>query len=205
MKIIVLLLSVLSVNAFAQVSDYQKLDGFLKKMNVVSASFVQHTFDGKGALLQTQKGKLKLKRPNQFRWESEEPYEQLLISNGKTLWQFDADLEQVAIQPLNTELSATPALLLSGNIAQVENEYDVYAETMQDETHFVLIPKQVDALFDRLRLEFDNTNKLARMVIQDEVGQKTIIRLSNVQLDQTIAAAEFEFTVPAGVDVIQSK
>ncbi len=205
MKIIVLLLSVLSVNALAQVSDYQKLDGFLKKMNVVSAAFVQHTFDGKGALLQTQKGKLKLKRPNQFRWESEEPYEQLLISNGKTLWQFDADLEQVTIQPLNTELSATPALLLSGNIAQVENEYDVYAETMQDETHFVLIPKQVDALFDRLRLEFDDANKLARMVIQDEVGQKTIIRLSNVQLDQAIAAAEFEFTVPAGVDVIQSK
>lgn len=205
MKYFLLLLSALSFCLNAEESDYAKLNVFLAKMDELSASFVQHTFDGKGALLQTQKGRLKLKRPNQFRWESEQPYEQLLVSNGKTLWQYDADLEQVTMQPLNTKLSATPALLLSGNIAQVENEYDLYAEVLQDETHFVLIPKQVDALFDRLRLEFDAQKKLMRMVIQDEVGQKTIIRLADASFKKSISEQDFEFIVPKGVDVIRSE
>lgn len=185
--------------------EYSQLSGFLNKLNGLSAQFVQHTFDGKGVVLQTQKGQMKLKFPNMFRWQSTEPYEQLLVSNGKTLWQFDQDLEQVTIQKLDQRLSATPALLLSGSHENIAKEYDVYAETLQDEHHFVLIPKSKDVLFDRLRFEFIKNGTLNRMVIKDETGQKTIIRLLASQYETGLSAKEFEFEVPEGIDVIQSE
>ncbi len=186
-------------------SDVHKLSLYLQSMNKIEAEFVQHTFDGKGTLLQTQKGQMQLKKPNKFRWESVEPYAQLLLSNGETLWQYDEDLEQVSIQPLDIRLSSTPALLLAGSEKGIASEYDVYAEKLANEHHFVLIPKRTDALFDRLRLEFDENKLLMRMVIKDEVGQKTIIRLYNIVQQKHMSDSLFNFIIPAGIDVIRSE
>lgn len=192
-------------SVWADSPEYDQLSQRLANLNDISAEFVQHTFDGKGSLLQTQQGKLKLKRPNKFLWNSAEPFEQLLISNGDILWQYDADLEQVTEQKLNKKLSSTPALLLSGNTKEISQEYDIYSEKLQDEDHFVLIPKQKDVLFDRLRLEFDASGLLARMVIKDEVGQKTIVRLQNIMKNQNLKDEDFEFKAPPGVDVIRNQ
>ncbi|GAA6133409.1 outer membrane lipoprotein chaperone LolA [Oceaniserpentilla sp. 4NH20-0058] len=206
MKIVlVIILSLITHQTLSNSPEYDNLTKKLSLLNDVQADFVQHTFDGKGTLLQTQKGVLNLKQPNKFRWESQQPYEQLLISNGDTLWQFDEDLEQVTLQKLNKKLSATPALLLSGDTNQIAIEYDIYSETLQDETHFVLIPKQSDVLFDRLRLEFDGKHLLHRMVIKDEVGQKTIIRFLNIQTEQNYPNSKFEFIIPSGIDVIRNQ
>ena len=203
---IIVCCTLFSCSAYASnAPEYTQLSGFLKKLDGLSAQFVQHTFDGKGVVLQTQKGLVKLKFPNMFRWHSTEPYEQLLVSNGKTLWQFDQDLEQVTIQKLDQRLSATPALLLSGSHKDIAKEYDVYAEKMQAEHHFVLIPKSKDVLFDRLRFEFLANGELNRMVIKDETGQKTIIRFLSSKYESSLAAKEFEFEVPDGIDVIQSE
>lgn len=203
---IIVYCTLFSCSAYASnAPEYSQLSGFLKKLDGLSAQFVQHTFDGKGVVLQTQKGLVKLKFPNMFRWQSTEPYEQLLVSNGKTLWQFDQDLEQVTIQKLDQRLSATPALLLSGSHKDIAKEYDVYAEKMQAEHHFVLIPKSKDVLFDRLRFEFLANGGLNRMVIKDETGQKTIIRFLSSKYESSLAAKEFEFEVPDGIDVIQSE
>jgi len=181
------------------------LSDYLQGMNNIEAEFVQHTFDGKGALLQTQKGMLHLKRPNKFRWQSQSPFEQLLLSNGETLWQYDEDLEQVSIQKLDQRLSVTPALLLTGNVKTITQEYEVYGEALDAEYHFVLIPKRTDTLFDRLRLEFDGNKLLSRMVIKDEVGQKTIIRLQNVKQSDQLQDSLFEFNIPPGIDVIRAQ
>ncbi len=186
-------------------TDGRTLSSYLQNMNKIEAEFVQHTFDGKGALLQTQKGLVKLKKPNKFRWQSIEPYAQLLLSNGVTLWQYDEDLEQVSIQSLDTRLSSTPALLLASREQSIANEYDIYAEKLANEHHFVLIPKRTDALFDRLRLEFNEHKLLTRMVIKDEVGQKTIIRFLNVAQQKTMDDAFFNFIIPPGIDAIHSE
>lgn len=184
--------------------DASDLSAHLKKLDDTEARFVQHTHDGQGSLLQTQSGKIYLKHPNKFRWESEPPYQQLLLTNGKTLWQYDEDLEQVTVQKLDQRISSTPALLLSGNSKGLLEEYDIYAEELQEEDHFVLIPKRSDSLFDRLRMEFNEKGLLQRMVIKDEVGQKTVINLSQFKTKQGLSDQMFVFTPPEGVDVIES-
>lgn len=192
----------LSIN---NLPDAQRLAGYLSNINNLEANFVQHTHDGNNDLLQTQKGKMFLTRPNKFKWISEAPYEQVLVSNGETLWQYDPDLEQVTVQKLDGRLSSTPVLLLSGDANMVSEEYEVYGEMLQDEHHFVLIPKRNDALFDRLRLEFNSAKNLVRMVIKDEVGQKTVINLSKQKTISNIDKNFYDFIVPDGIDVIKSQ
>lgn len=183
-------------------SDIEKLQKRLKGMSSITADFVQHSFDGKGGLLQTLDGKLKAKAPGKFYWKTNPPYEQLMVTDGKTLWLYDEDLEQVTIQPLDKRVEATPALMLSGELDQINQAYDVYGEALQTEWHFVLIPKTPDALFDRLRLEFNEQNTLQRMIIKDEIGQKTILTFSNVASQVQLSDDLFSFTPPEGVDVI---
>lgn len=180
------------------------LSDYLGDATSTTAKFEQFTYDAAGQLLQSQSGELFLKRPNKFRWQSAKPFEQLLISDGQVLWQYDQDLEQASKQLLDKRISSTPALLLSGNSEQLTAEYEIYAEPVQEEMHFVLIPKRADALFDRLRLEFDNQKHLTRMVIKDEVGQKTVIGLSS--MDYTELKNElFIFIAPVGTDIIDSQ
>ena len=206
MKHVLLMLAGLLVLTFkAHAEDVVVLSEYLKAMDNVTGQFVQHTYDGKGALLQTQKGTLHLKRPNKFRWKSQEPFEQLLLSDGETLWQYDEDLEQVSIQKLDQRLSVTPALLLTGNVKTIAKEYDVFGEKLDKEYHFVLIPKGNETLFDRLRLEFDEKKLLSRMVIKDEVGQKTTLNLLNVQKKNKMKDSLFTFKIPEGIDVIRSE
>lgn len=203
--VLLMLVGLLALPLKAHAEDVVILSEYLKAMDNVTGEFVQHTFDGKGALLQSQKGTLHLKRPNKFRWKSQEPFEQLLLSDGETLWQYDEDLEQVSIQKLNQKLSVTPALLLTGNVKTISQEYDVYGEKLDKEYHFVLIPKGNETLFDRLRLEFDENKLLSRMVIKDEVGQKTTLNLLNVQKKSSMKDSLFTFDIPEGIDVIRSE
>lgn len=195
-------ISLSPLTSVAEESDTSKLQSLLKQMSSIKARFVQHSFDGKGGLLQTLEGELMAKAPGKFKWKTEPPYEQLMVTNGETLWLYDEDLEQVTVQALDKRVEATPALLLTGELDQINQAYEVFAEQLQEEWHFVLLPKTPDALFDRLRLEFDENKSLKRMIIKDEIGQKTILSFSKVQHNLNIANKDFDFVPPEGVDVI---
>lgn len=61
----------------------QRLTGLLNKAQTLTARFSQLTLDGSGTRLQETAGQLSLKRPGLFRWHTDAPNEQLLISNGE--------------------------------------------------------------------------------------------------------------------------
>lgn len=205
MKVLsIFLMMATAICARADEPSIQKLQQLLVGMDSFEATFVQHNYDGRGSVLQTLEGKLQAKKPGKFYWQTKPPYQQILVTDGKTLWLYDQDLEQVTVQPLDDRLVTTPALLLTGKLDELSNAYDVFGEQLQKEWNFVLTPKSKDVLFDRLRLEFSAKGKLSRMVIQDNVGQKTVLSFRDVKTNIKIPDALFTFEPPAGVDVIQS-
>src|SRR5262245_30958888 len=109
-------LALTCVQARADDAATQRLSELLSKAQTMTARFSQLTLDGSGTRLQETSGQLSLKRPGLFRWHTDAPQEQLLISNGEKVWLFDPDLEQVTIQKLDQRLTQTPALLLSGDL-----------------------------------------------------------------------------------------
>ncbi len=200
-----LLLSALTLvllPAQADERSIQRLTQLLNQAQTLTARFSQLTLDGSGTQLQESAGELALKRPGLFRWHTDEPMEQLLVSNGQKVWLYDPDLQQVTIQTLDQRLTHTPALLLSGDVSKIGENFEITHKEAGGVVDFILKPKAKDTLFDNLRLSFRN-GVINDMQLIDSVGQRTNILFFGVKMNEKIDAAQFVFKVPAGADVIQ--
>lgn len=125
--------------------------------------------------MQETAGELSLKRPGLFRWHTDAPQEQLLVSNGQKVWLFDPDLNQVTIlQTLDQRLTHTPALLLSGDVSKISDNFEISHKEGGSVVDFILKPKAKDSLFDNLRLSFRN-GVINDMQLIDGSGQRTNI------------------------------
>src|SRR3990167_6385094 len=151
-----LLLAVLSISSVSALADEdasaQRLTVLLSQAQTISARFSQLTLDGSGTQLQETAGQRVRKRPGLFRWHTDAPMEQLLVSNGEKVWLYDPDLEQVTIQTLDKRLTHTPALLLSGDVSKISENFEISHSESGNVVDFILKPKSKDSLFDSLRL-----------------------------------------------------
>lgn len=175
----------------------------LKALHSMQASFKQTVREG-GNIIQTAKGMLYLQRPGKFRWQQKQPLPQLIVSNGKTLWIFDEDLEQVSIKKLDNEIQGTPAFFLSGYDEQLARDYQVSQEVSDngDNSTFKLTVKpNIESSYRRLILRYKK-QQLVSLELVDKLGQTTQLFLSHIQLNQTISDKLFTFTPPKGVDIV---
>lgn len=193
-----------SVAVYANNQAAQELDGLLNNLHSLRADFKQTIQTEDARILQQSTGTMALQRPGKFRWQVESPSKQLIIANGGKLWIYDQDLAQVTVQPV-AKTQATPAFLLSDNNQNLLNRFTVQQlETKKVGIHdFLLLPKQNDELFTSLQLTFQNSS-LQQIIMQDGLGQITVIKLSNLQFNTNIAEQLFKFNPPAGVDIIHN-
>lgn len=187
--------------AFA--SDTEDLVALLEGVKSLDARFEQVILDRDGSRIQTSSGQMQVKRPRQFRWHAEEPFEQLVVSNGELVWIYDIDLEQVLERPLGNEVGETPALLLSGDSSNIAQEFEIKRlQGFASEVTYQLIPKSNEQLFDMLEISFIGA-KPSGMRLEDSLGQKTSFEFIQPKINKKIADTLFEFEVPEGVDLIR--
>lgn len=170
-------------------------------MQSFSADFEQLILDAGGFRLQESQGSVVLQRPGKFRWETDEPFPQLLVSDGRTLWLYDRDLEQVTQKPLDPLLANTPALLLSGDLKTLDDSFFIQGPESGEQGVYRLKPKNSEAMFSVLRLYF-NAGVIQEMQLEDNLGQKTSVIFNQQQLNTEQPNDTFEFVVPEGVDLI---
>ena len=90
-----------------------RVEAYLGPLKTLSADFVQVVRNRDGEITDRAAGTLSLSRPDRFRWDYREPYVQTIVADGRQLWLYDADLEQVTVRALEagpaTAFSAWPA------------------------------------------------------------------------------------------------
>ena len=178
----------------------QQLRDLLQPITSLSARFQQQITDGDGYKLQASEGLFQVSQPNRLRWVIETPMPQQIIADGVTLWIYDPDLEQVIIQPFNDDIAATPAILFSGDLDQLD---DAYFVTQLAEGRFELKPEQGGSLFDSMTIAFDGTNP-ASIALTDTLGQVTRISFTELDINPALSGDLFVFEAPDGVDVINN-
>ena len=212
MKFFYCLLLLCSVNAVAD--DSQELAKLLAQYKTIKGDFAQSLQDSKGEIIQESSGIFTVKSPGFFRWDTQLPFPQLLVSNLEDIWLYDPDLEQVTIRPYRQEIDQSPALLLSGNVEKISEIYsikkissiakedDVNSASSTDIiSYFVLTPKQTNNVFLQLYLGFAD-KQLHEMRLEDSLGQTTRFIFKNMTLNTLIDDGIFEFSIPDGVDVL---
>lgn len=188
----------LTVNAAVTQTAAQELHQLLKPIDSLSADFTQQIKDHNNHKLQLLNGNLSLKKPNQLRWNVLAPMPQLIVSDGKLVWLYDPDLEQVVIQSFSDDFMANPISILLGDLDQLNRDFTV---SLISDDRFSLKPKQKNSLFFAIQLRFVDS-VLSHIEYQDNFGQNTQLTLSQVKLNPQLSKNTFVFDIPQAVDII---
>lgn len=196
--------SAVALIAFAgsvQAGGIDRLREFVDGAKTLRAQFNQTVLDRAGKITNESSGTMQFSRPGKFRWEYTKPYPQLIVGDGKKLWIWDRDLEQVTVKKLGESLGSSPAALLAGN-NEIERSFTLIDGGNIDGLDWLNAqPKDRDTTFESIRMGFDEAG-LQVMELVDSFGQKTLIRFAKVEKNPKLAADLFKFTPPKNADVV---
>ncbi|BCK17845.1 outer membrane lipoprotein periplasmic chaperone LolA [Vibrio cholerae] len=161
-----------------------------------SATFNQQVLSPEGKVILAGNGKVDIARPSLFRWETETPDENLLVSDGTTLWHFDPFVEQVTLYRAEEALEQTPFVLLTRNKA---SDWDAYHVEEKGDV-FTLTPTALDSNQGRFQITISEKGVVQGFKVIEQDGQQSEFIFSKVK-QQKPNASVFNYKVPKGVEV----
>ena len=195
------LLAALLAPALALAAGVERFQSYLRGTQTARADFEQKVFDRERKLVQESKGSFSFLRPGRFRWIYAQPYPQLIVGDGRRVWIYDEDLNQVTVRAMAKALGSTPAALLAG-AADVERAFELADAGSRDGLEWLEAkPREREAGFERIRLGM-GTLGVQAMELTDHFGQTTVLRFSNVVRNPQLDPASFRFVPPKGADVL---
>ena len=179
-----------------------KLNRFISDLDSMRANFVQTVIDNDGNIVDQSEGAMALLRPGRFRWDYSLPFEQQIVTNGKRLWIYEPDLDQVTIKPFESGVGQTPALLLSGD-AEVFKRFDISPIDISGSEYdwLLLQPRDEESGYESIQIVFDQ-DLLKIVRFSDDFGHHTQLEFADIEANTVLVETEFEFVVPPGIEII---
>jgi outer membrane lipoprotein carrier protein len=194
-----LLLCICLSSSFAS-SAAEQLVSIFSRLTTIQGDFTQTVYAQKGQVISVSKGTFKIRRPNQFYWNVNTPMKQLTIADGKNVWLYQPDLEQVTESLMTKKIGQTPLAILSGSSEALLNNFNVVKNSTN---HFSLTAKTINSNFHKITLTISGGSP-QQMQLFDSLNQKTVLAFSKVGVNHSLNKNAFQFTVPKGVDVIKA-
>jgi len=198
MKKFLVSLCLLSCSFFANAlsDDAQILKDKLATFENINADFVQRVTSPEGKLLNESTGEVTISRPGKFHWQVKTPEEELIVSNGTTIWYYSPFIEQVTLINFEDAVIDTPFALLSG---ASESQWEKYVVTQNSDSFTVTNPNQPEAT--TFIFEFDKTANIGKFVVIEKLGQRSEFVLTHKGDVVPVDSALYDFVIPAGVEV----
>lgn len=179
-----------------------QLRQFVDTVKSATGHFTQQTSGTQGRSKPAQSGEFAFRRPGQFKWAVKKPYEQLIISDGKVVFQYDPDLNQATQRSVDDSIGASPAAILFGS-GSLDETFTVASLPDSEGMQWLrATPRSADAGFTHVDIGF-KSNMPARLELLDSFGQTTRIELSDITANPSLPNSEFTFIPPKGVDVVK--
>jgi outer membrane lipoprotein carrier protein len=206
-------LAVGTVQAQSPADGLQLLGQFIRSVQAGRAQFTQAVTsparEGQAARTRTSSGVFEFVRPNRFRFSYTKPFAQTLVADGQTLWLHDPELNQVTARKLSQVLQGTPAAVIASatDLRGLQAEFDLRTQAPADGVQWVLaIPRSRDGQLQSIRVGLRATAQGVELVtldILDALGQRSLMQFSRFEPQPNLAPALFQFTPPAGADVLR--
>lgn len=195
-----------NLNPAAKTAPTEELKTLLAGVESLQANFQQQMVNNKGVVLQKSSGKMWLQKPGKFRWSIEGKDKRLVIADGKQIWDYDIDLDQVTVQPFSQGQTSAPIFFLTGDTQSLSKDFTVANLTKNQalpdcDQSFELKPKQSQGAFQWIRVGFKN-KALKTLEVLDQLGQQARFQFTELVLNSKIPATQFQFKPPPGVDVV---
>lgn len=185
------------------------LESFIRSAKSGRAEFTQVVTapprDGQPARSKSSSGTFEFARPDRFRFIYKKPFEQTIVADGKTLWLYDVDLNQVTARAQSQVLGSTPAALVaaSPDLASLRKDFDLEVAADRDGLQWVqATPKVKDGQLTSVKVGFRG-NDLAALDVLDSFGQRSLMTFARMELNPSLPPATFQFVPPKGADLVK--
>ena len=192
----------------------------------VQADFSQKTTISAVNREQKGSGEVLLKRPAaataMFRFNYAKPKQQI-ISNGKEVWFYTPDNKQVLVNSVAAMFAGGNSIALTylTGLGHVSRDFNVsFASEARDKNgdyQLELTPKKASPVLIKLQLtvaaeavaqfqkngEVKNVFPVVASVVHDAGGNRTRIDYRRARVNKGLADGNFNFKIPAGVEVIK--
>jgi outer membrane lipoprotein carrier protein len=153
-------------------------------------------------------GTVLLKKGGKMRWDYQRPAPQQIVSDGKTLWVYTPELNQVNKGEAPKALAGPAGSFLAG-LGRIDEEFTVRfldpAQKLDPQGRPVLdlTPRRPTPLLTRLVLTVDPRTWLVRQaVIHDQFQNTVTMQFSKMTVNPGLDDRLFAFTPPRGAAVV---
>ena len=178
-------------------TDASLLKDKLAKFKQINAEFSQVVTNPEGDVLNESQGLLTISRPGKFRWEVITPEEELIVSDGDTMWLYSPFIEQVTLINFSDAIAGTPFVLLAG---ATELQWQNYLVN-RDDNRFTIKGSDPQVQNNSFVFEFNKAGNIDKFVVIEEQGQRSEFKLIHKPLTHKITTDYFSFQIPAGVEI----
>lgn len=148
-----------------------------------------------------ESGVLELKKPGRMRWDYRQPQAKVFVSDGKTAYFYVPGERQARKGPVKKlDDLQSPLRYLLGK-SQIAKELD--GLTLEGNV-LSGTPKHLKERVERVELAISSEGLIQRIVIEEIDGTRTEFAFSNIQENVTIADQQFKFSVPPGVEMVET-
>jgi outer membrane lipoprotein carrier protein len=181
-----------------------------EKVKSLSARFVQENFLMTLGRTDVSRGSVYFKKPGMMRWDYTEPETDAVVSDGTTVWVYEAALAQVIETPVRDGAAAIAMEFLSGT-GDLTKDFSVTiiesreAREEGPETYLLsLTPRTPIETVTAITIEVEKgTRLIVKSVMEDRFGGRTTISLEDIVLNPALDDSLFRFVVPEGVRVLR--
>ena len=176
--------------------------------NDLEASFLQEYIGKVMKRPQRGEGKVFFKKKGMMRWDYRIP-NQKLISDGYTLWFYQAEENQAFVSDISKVIKEkTPLAFLAGegDLSQDFKLNNFNESISQKEENFVLelAPEEPNAVLAKLTLTVDKkTYTVVQADVFDGLGNVTRTRFIDIKMNVGLPNSFFHFTIPPGAEVLK--
>jgi len=204
----VFLLVVCTIHATPPVEELSEdLDEFMQKIQthrMFTYHFVQNNFNLTSGRTLRAEGSVTFRSPDCFRWDYTSTPQNILSSNGTTLFMILPDDRQALIQSVESTPELWSPVELLTQPDQLPNKFQVEQADSANKSlsAYRLLPKSPEKYFDYLLLTFDPKSKSAdfSLTIFDLAGNRNMLEFSNYTALLTTPA--FSPEIPSGFETL---
>jgi len=152
------------------------------------------------------RGTIAYRRPGRMRWEYAPPHEQLLVTDGTTVWLHDPLLENVTVQPLDDVTRGTPLAFLLG-VGSLADDFTCRAPTAPPPAdglrYLELVPVEPIPTLAFIQLGVEPASAAIRALrMVDGRGGSRVVLLEGLRTGVDFPEGHFTFQVTEGMEVI---
>ncbi len=185
-----------------------KLEDRYGTMKDFHADFEQETHQGSIKLVQKAEGDVYFKKGGKMLWDYKTPETQKIILDGKNLWFYLPEENQVMKNNFSTVPTHIVVDLFRGKI-DIQQKFKVtfiqnVAKDGKSNIVIELIPIIYNPTLKKLTLWIDpKTYLILKSSLEDEFGNKTVLKFLKIEVDRGIDDSLFKFVPPPGVEIFE--